>query len=120
MQNKAAPVFRPNSIIVQVNLKTPDMLIINQNYHRDWYTDRGRIFDKDGLIALHLDETGTYKVTLRYISRSFFIGLMVSILSLITLIFVCWSYKSGRLMRWSIEAPVCVRWMPKFILWLIH
>ena len=120
IQNKVTPVFRPNTIIAQVNLKTPDMLIINQNYHRDWYTDRGRILDKAGLIALHLDETGTYKVTLRYISRSFFAGLMVSILSLIALIFICWGYKSGRLMRWSIKAPVHIRWVPKLILWLLN
>lgn len=118
-KNLAKATFRPNSIIVQVNVLKPDTLIVNQNYHRDWHTDHGKIFEKDGLISLRLNKAGSYKVTMRYISRSFFIGLVVSLISLIILIFICWSYKTGRLMKWSLNAPVHVRWMPRFILWLI-
>jgi hypothetical protein len=117
--NLAEAYFRPNSIIIQVNLHKPDTLIINQNYHRDWYTDHGKIFDKNGLIALQLDEAGTYNITMRYISRSFYFGLMISILSLAVVILVCWSYKTGRLAKWSYNSPISVRWIPKSILWLI-
>ena len=117
--NSAKVFFRPNSIIIQVKLHKPDTLIINQNYHRDWHTDYGKIFDKNGLIALQLDEAGTYNITMRYISRSFYFGLMISILSLAMVIFVCWSYKMGRLAKWSVNTPVSVRWVPRFILWLI-
>ncbi len=117
--NTVSAVFRPNSIVAQVNLQKPDMLIINQNYHKDWHADRGTISEKDGLIALPLNDTGRYQITLRYFPRSFFIGISISILTLITLIFVCWSYKTGRLTKWSIHSPVHIRWMPRFILWVM-
>jgi len=118
-KNLAGAYFRPNSIIIQVSLQKPDTLIINQNYHRDWHTDHGRIFDKNGLIALQLDEAGTYNITLHYISRSFYVGLIVSLLSLIIVIIICWSYKTERLSKWSKNTPIAVRWIPQLIIWLI-
>jgi hypothetical protein len=117
--NSAEAAFRPNSIVVQVNLQKPDTLIINQNYHRDWHTDHGMVFEKNGLIALKLNEPGSYKVTMRYISRSFFAGLAVSFLSLIMLIAVCWSYRTGRLITWSQNTSGPLRHISRFILWLI-
>ena len=119
IKNLAEAYFRPNSIIIQVSLQKPDTLIINQNYHKDWHTDHGKVVDKDGLIALQLDEAGTYNITMLYISRSFYLGLIVSILSLAIVIFVCWSYKTKRLMKWSHNTPISVRWTPRLILWLI-
>jgi hypothetical protein len=118
-KNPAKAIIKPNSITAQVNLPKPDTLIINQNYHRDWHTDHGKIFEKNGLIALQLDEPGSYEVTLRYISRSFFTGLIISILSLIILIAICWSYKTRRLTKWSQNTSVPLRQMSRFILWLI-
>ena len=88
----AQVTFRPNSMTVQVNVQTPGILVINQNYHRDWHTNRGELFNKDGLIALRLQETGSYTICLRYISRSFYAGLATSILSLAVLAFICWAY----------------------------
>jgi hypothetical protein len=117
--NSAQVHFQPNSIIIQVQLHKPDILIINQNYHRDWHTDHGMIFEQSGLIALKLEETGTYNITMHYINRSFYIGLIISILSLISLIFISWSYKTRRLTSWSRNLPVSIRWLPRFILWLI-
>jgi hypothetical protein len=118
-KNLAEAYFRPNSIIIQVSLQKPDTLIINQNYHKDWHTDHGKVVDKDGLIALQLDEAGTYNITMLYISRSFYLGLIASILSLAIVIFVCWSYKTKRLMKWLHNTPISVRWIPRLILWLI-
>jgi len=85
--------FRPNSIAVQANIVNPCTLVINQNYHRDWHTDKGEIVNKYGLIALKLNEIGSYKIHLRYISRSFYIGLAISILNLLVIIFFCWTYR---------------------------
>ena len=118
-ENPVKAIIKPNSVTAQVNLPKPDTLIINQNYHRDWHTDHGIISDKDGLIALRLNEPGSYKVTLRYISRSFFIGLIISILSLILLITICWSYKTGRLNKWSQNTSIPLRQVSRFILWLM-
>jgi uncharacterized membrane protein (UPF0136 family) len=117
--NMAQAYFQPNSIIVQVSLQKPDTLIINQNYHRDWRTDHGRLFDRNGLIALQLDEIGTYNITLHYISRSFYIGLAVSALSLSVIIFICWSYKTRRLQKWSQNAPIPAKKLSQAVLWVI-
>jgi hypothetical protein len=118
-ENSAKAFFRPNSITVNVNIKKPDTLIINQNYHKDWHADQGTIFSKDGLIALRLNEPGNYNVTLRYIPRSFYAGIIVSILSFIILVFVCWSYRTGRLKKWSQNAFVPLRQLSQFIRWFI-
>ncbi len=118
-QNTAEAIFRPNSIAAKVNIRKSDILVINQNYHKDWHTDHGMIFNKDGLIALQLNEPGSYDVTLHCIPRSFFTGLIISILSLIVLVLICWSYKTGRLMQWSKNAFVPLKQLSKFILWLI-
>ena len=118
-KNPVKAIIKPNTIIAQVNLPKPDTLIINQNYHKDWHTDHGKIFEKDGLIALQLEEAGSYKVTMRYIPRIFFIGLIISILSLIIVSFTCWSYKTGRLTKWSQNTSVPLRQVSRFILWFI-
>lgn len=117
--NLAEVSFRPNSIIMNVKIEKPDTLIINQNYDRDWHTNHGKILEKDGLIALQLNQTGSYKISMYYISRSFFTGLAISVMTLFILIFISWSYKTGRLNRWANHAAMPVRWLPRFILWLI-
>lgn len=117
--NSAEAFFRPNSITVKVNVRKPDTLVINQNYHKDWHMDHGVIFNKNGLIAVQLIEPGSYNITMRYVPRSFFMGLIVSILSLIMLVFICWSYKTGRLTKWSQNKSFPLRQMSRFVLWLI-
>jgi hypothetical protein len=117
--NQAQVGFRPNSIIIQANIHKPDTLIINQNYHRDWHADHGKLFDQNGLIALKLGEPGSYRITMRYISRSFYVGLLISILSFAIFIFIYWSYKTGKMTKWLHNAPFVVRWIPKSIMWFI-
>ena len=106
-------------MIVQVKLQMPDVLVINQNYHQDWHTNRGSIFNKDGLIAVQLDETGSYEIRLRYIPRSFYAGLTISVLSLATLIFISWAYKTARLTAWTQHRLAFVKHSSRVILWLI-
>ena len=118
-KNKAEVMFHPNSMIVQVKLQMPDVLVINQNYHQDWHTNRGSIFNKDGLIAVQLDETGSYEIRLRYIPRSFYAGLTISVLSLATLIFISWAYKTARLTAWTQHRLAFVKHSSRVILWLI-
>jgi len=95
----AEPTFRPNSIIVEVTVPKPGVLVINQNYHAAWRTDRGELFDGKGLIALRLWETGSYTIHLRYLPRSFVAGLAVSVLSLAGWVLACWTF--GRRRRGS-------------------
>jgi|GEM_PF-646741 len=97
----AKSTFRPNSITVQVTVPKPGVLVINQNYHAAWRTDRGELFDRKGLIALRLRETGSYTIHLRYLPRSFVAGLAVSVLSLAGWVLACWTFLGRRLQRWG-------------------
>ncbi len=117
--NKIKVNFRPNSIFIEVNLQTPDTAIINQNYHKSWHTDHGQIFNMNGLLAIQLNETGSYQITLYYIPLSFYAGLAISILSLSFLGFLIWSYKTGRLTNWSNNAPFFIKQVCLDIIWLI-
>ena len=117
-ENTAKGMFRPNSITVFVNVQTPGTLIINQNYHRDWHTNRGELFNKDGLIALRLLKTGSYTINLKYIPRSFYTGLVISILSLAVLGVICWVYLTGRLFSWAQNASPFLKRASQAILWL--
>lgn len=84
--------FRPNCISVDLTVPKPGILVVNQNYHPAWRTDRGELFDRDGLIALRLRETGSYTVHLRYRPRSFVAGLAISVLSLAGWVVACWMF----------------------------
>lgn len=118
-RNLAQVSFRPNSIMIQAEVNKPDTLIINQNYHQDWHTDHGKIYNQNGLLALQLDKTGHYNIKMRYFSRSFYLGLLISLLSLTAVIMACWSYRTGRLAKWSQNSSSILRWIPKSIIWLM-
>ena len=115
----AEPIIRPNSITVPVEVKSPGVLVINQNFHRDWHADHGKLLDLAGRLALRLEEPGSYTIHLRYHPRSFYLGLAVMFLSLLGLIWVCWAYTTGRLQRWSVHASPPIQRGSRAILWLI-
>jgi hypothetical protein len=83
--------FHPNSIAVGLTVRRPGILVINQNYHPAWRSDRGELFERDGLIALRLSETGSHMIRLRYLPRSFVVGLIVSVLSIVGWALACWA-----------------------------
>jgi len=91
--------FRPNSIAVEAHVRKPGILVINQNYHPAWRADRGEVFDRDGLIALRLRETGRYAIHLRYLPRSFVVGLVISIVSIAGWVAGCWAFGRRRWRR---------------------
>jgi hypothetical protein len=113
------PVMRPNSIAVSVDVKAPSVLVINQNFHRDWHADHGKLLDRDGRLALQLEDTGTYTIYLRYYPRSFYAGLAVTTSSLLALVWVCWTYTTGRLDRWSQRGPLVLKRWSQAVLWSI-
>ena len=118
--NSVSSTFRPNSIGVEVKLKKPEILIINQNYHSDWYTDHGELFNENGLIALRLDQIGVYQIYLRYYSRSFYLGLVITILSVAVLGWVCLAYRTARLHNWMFHPSLWFRCSSRTIFWLIE
>ena len=118
--NNVSSEFRPNSISIAVDLKKPDILIINQNYHSDWYTDQGELFNKNGLIALRLDQTGVYQIHLRYYSRSFYLGLVITVFSVAILGWVCFVYRTALLHNWVSHRSPLLRYSSRMVLWLIE
>ena len=75
--------FSPNKIQVNVQLQHPGALIINQNYHSSWRTDIGSLYNSNGLLAVALDKIGQYDITLVYFPLELYLGLVISIISLL-------------------------------------
>jgi hypothetical protein len=115
----ATPVFRPNSIAVPIEVRAPAVLIINQNFHRDWHSDHGEVFGRGGRLAVQLQQTGRYVVHLRYHPRSFYVGFALTMSTLLALAWVCWTHATGRLNRWSHCGPLVLRHSSRAILSLI-
>jgi hypothetical protein len=112
--------IEPNQIRVQGALTgVPRTLIVNQNYDRDWHASGGTLFEHDGLLAVALQNQGPFEVRLHYRPRAFYAGLVVSLCSLVLLLWICWTVRSGRLSRWA-QAPSSLRAMgSRWLLWLI-
>jgi hypothetical protein len=111
------PAFETNAISVDVNVLRPDILIVNQNFHRDWRTDRGTPFSYGGLLAIGLREPGSYTVRLQYVPRGFLAGLAVTSIALAGLTWLSWTYRTGRLRRWSQRGAGVRAWCGRAILW---
>lgn len=73
--------FSPNEIRVAVTLNDPGTLFVNQNYHRSWHVDEGRVVESSGLLGVLLDKKGSYTVKLTYVPFDFYSGLIISVVS---------------------------------------
>jgi hypothetical protein len=74
-------LFTPNRIVVRVNVVQPDVLIVNQIGDDDWRPSRGALVPGSSLLLVHLDQTGEYAVTLRYVPALLHIGLVVGLVT---------------------------------------
>lgn len=72
-----------NKITVDFDLTQPDDLIINQNYDKDWKVNIGNIYNVNGLIGIRIDQPAKGNLILRYVPVSFYLGLAISIISLL-------------------------------------
>lgn len=75
--------FSPNKIVVRVRMKKPGQLVINQNYHKSWRTNRGHLEPYSGLLSLTLKRTGAYEVILKYVPLDFYLGLVISLAAIV-------------------------------------
>jgi len=83
-KNKAIfKYFSPNKLVIRVELNKSDRLIINQNYHRYWTANKGRIENYKGLLSVVSLPHGVYEIELDYRPINFYLGLGVSVISLI-------------------------------------
>lgn len=75
--------FSPNEIIVDASLLGPDTLVINQNYDKYWRAGLLKPLSHNGLLALKLEQAGSYRIKFIYIPWNFYLGLAVSIITFI-------------------------------------
>lgn len=78
--------FSPNKLIVKVDLKVPDTLIINQNYNKYWRCAIMPI-NHNNFLAFKLDKIGLYPIELNYLPLSFYAGLGISLLTLAAILY---------------------------------
>ncbi len=79
--------WSPNRIVLDVDIRKPTRLFVNQNWHRGWRTDVGEIRSERGLLVVDLP-VGSRTVTLRFSPRSATGGLVVSLATLVATLLV--------------------------------
>lgn len=72
--------WSPNRFVYHVTLRDKDRLVINQNFWPGWKTSRGVLARHEGLLAVDLPP-GDYDVAVRYLPRSFLIGILIFFIS---------------------------------------
>ncbi len=80
-------LFSPNKIVAKVSVAHPDTLVINQNFDKSWRSSLSKPVDHQGLLAVELDKEGEYSVTFTYVPLIFYLGLCVSLASLVFLVY---------------------------------
>ncbi len=78
--------FSPNKLIAKVTVSEPDTLVINQNYDKYWKSSPSKPIAHNNLLALKLDKTGEYLINFNYVPVSFYVGLGVSIFTLLMIL----------------------------------
>lgn len=76
--------WTPEALTYDVNVTSPTVMVINQNYDRSWRLDRGngQVFSYNGLLAAHLS-TGAQRVELRYRDDPFALGVLLFMVALL-------------------------------------
>ena len=100
--------FSSHRINIEAAATRSGTLIINQNYHRDWRTNQGKLHEWQGLLAVDLPP-GQYNVELRYFSRSFAVGLGLSVACLLGVVAITVLYRKGHIERWANSQSTWVR-----------
>ncbi|MCK4994133.1 MAG: hypothetical protein KAS13_03705 [Candidatus Omnitrophica bacterium] len=90
-ENKAELLsITQNHIKISVHLKSKDRLIINQNYLNWWKSKASSVENYNGLLSLSLDKLGDYEIKLYFFPLNFYVGLGISIISMMFFVFVLW------------------------------
>lgn len=72
-----------NIITVNVDVKTPDKLILNQNAFPGWRCNSGFVKNYNGLLSVDIFNKGKSIVVFKFMPRSFYIGSYISLISFI-------------------------------------
>lgn len=90
-----------DKISIKLNLKSQDRLIINQNYSNWWQCKAGKVENNNGLLSIFLDKLGDYEVELYFFPINFYLGIGVSVLSMIFFVFLMFFSKHWQKKRYK-------------------
>lgn len=84
--------WTPNALGFEVNAPSPTVLVVNQNYDRNWrvVSGRGEVFSNDGLIAVRIP-AGRQKLEIAFRSHAFMVGLSGTLLTALATLVVLWA-----------------------------
>lgn len=77
--------YSPNKILIDTKIITPDKLVVNQNYHKGWRSNKGRINNYRGLLAVDVDSKDKGVIKLDYFPVDLLLGLIVTGFGIIVL-----------------------------------
>ena len=75
--------IKNNNIKAEVEILSSDRLLINQNYSKHWKSNWGKVENYKGRLSVYLDKQGAYTVELKFIPNDFYLGLAVSMITLL-------------------------------------
>lgn len=77
--------YSPDKILIDTKIITPDKLIVNQNYHKGWKSNKGKIDNYRGLLAIDVDVKDKGIIKLDYFPVDLLVGLIGTILGIVVL-----------------------------------
>ncbi|ACL04156.1 hypothetical protein Dalk_2463 [Desulfatibacillum aliphaticivorans] len=85
-----------NRIRVHVDMQTPGLIVINQNYDPGWSSSWGRVVDVQGLLGVHVTEPGEREILLIFRPKGIWIAAGVGLAALLLLIWECFMGQNYR------------------------
>ncbi|MFH1061631.1 MAG: hypothetical protein V1747_01935 [Candidatus Omnitrophota bacterium] len=73
----------PRKIIVHVDVKKPGIVVVNQNFDKNWKSNAGVVENFKGLLSLRIEQTGKQTVSFYLVPVLFYAGVVISAVSLI-------------------------------------
>ena len=85
--------YEPNRVVIEATSSRPGFLVLADNYYPGWtaYLDgkKTKLYRANYVLrAVYLDRPGRHLVEFRYIPRSFYLGLLISSITLLALSFL--------------------------------
>lgn len=77
-----------NEAVIHQRQDLPGTLVLNQNFDKEWKSDHGEVFNYQGLIGVKLDGGTGSTIRITYSPKSFVLGFIISIASLLMLLIV--------------------------------
>ncbi|MFH2036016.1 MAG: hypothetical protein ABIJ45_06400 [Candidatus Zixiibacteriota bacterium] len=88
--------YTPNRVDYEIIPSSPGELLLGIGYDEGWSADDGRLlYESNGLIALHFNQNDRL-ITLRYRTPYFYLGLIISLLTLAVILLVYFNPNFGK------------------------